>query len=515
MNSTEQQGKTPADIEFAAGGLVWSQADGSPTLAVVHRPRHGDWTLPKGRLKPGEAMEDAALREAMEETGRQATLERFAGSYSYRKGHRSKLVLIWHMTRQAEACPHPAPKEEVDEVRWLSVTEAIRRLTHPLERELVARNAANPGNAPKRQPSESDPRRSRLRAAVQTTGEKVRAAAARSPAGGWWLDSALRSMEVAENSGGCGDLDGGWGALHDAERFLVYGMGDAELIAHAASVKAETEAKLRNWRASATKTLFASAGLEARLKAGPPLKTEERTVLQQAVVESLNVLNAHSDNLYHRMGLVQRQLDFLVLVCGILVATVLFGSYFFAEADSKLGMRYLAPIAIAGALGGVVSAMIQLSRVGEARIPEALLYGLITSGRPLVGGASGLFIYFVMQSGLISLVDAAKVGLEAGLVVAFVAGFSERLVLSAVSKVAGSEKDGSSGGGSRGKARQNDSEGVETTDAFDNDGDDEGESSVGRKTGKAKLKTEVSRQAQRTKPSDHAPGLPDVPPPAP
>ncbi len=101
------------------------------------------------------------------------------------------------------------------------------------------------------------------------------------------------------------------------------------------------------------------------------------------------------------------------------------------------------------------------------------------------------------------------------LVVAFVAGFSERLVLSAVSKVAGSEKDGSSGGGSRGKARQNDSEGVETTDAFDNDGDDEGESSVGRKTGKAKLKTEVSRQAQRTKPSDHAPGLPDVPPPAP
>ena len=54
------------DVVRAAGGVVLNEAG---ELAVVYRPKYDDWTLPKGKLLPGEAEEDAALREVEEETG--------------------------------------------------------------------------------------------------------------------------------------------------------------------------------------------------------------------------------------------------------------------------------------------------------------------------------------------------------------------------------------------------------------------------------------------------------------
>ena len=64
----------------AAGGVV--MRDGQ--VAVVHRPRYDDWTLPKGKLDPDETSEEAALREVWEETGLHARLERELPSTSTR-----------------------------------------------------------------------------------------------------------------------------------------------------------------------------------------------------------------------------------------------------------------------------------------------------------------------------------------------------------------------------------------------------------------------------------------------
>jgi 8-oxo-(d)GTP phosphatase len=66
---------TNNNIIHAAGGLLWREADGQRLLAVVHRPRYDDWTLPKGKLDPGEEFAAAALREVGEETGCHACLE--------------------------------------------------------------------------------------------------------------------------------------------------------------------------------------------------------------------------------------------------------------------------------------------------------------------------------------------------------------------------------------------------------------------------------------------------------
>jgi 8-oxo-dGTP diphosphatase len=115
----------------AAGGVV--RQDGR--IAAVHRPRYDDWSLPKGKLDPGEAWEEAALREVREETGLECELGRELSSTSYhdRKG-RSKLVRYWLMDPVGGEF---APNDEVDELRWLTPAEAASLLTYPRDVELA------------------------------------------------------------------------------------------------------------------------------------------------------------------------------------------------------------------------------------------------------------------------------------------------------------------------------------------------------------------------------------------
>jgi 8-oxo-dGTP diphosphatase len=121
----------------AAGGLLWRAGPRGPELAVIHRPRHRDWTLPKGKLELGESFRDAALREVAEETGCGARLLRFAGFTFYLAAGRPKLVAFWHM--RADACSPFEPSEEVDRLEWLTPPEAGARLDHAGERRMLAR----------------------------------------------------------------------------------------------------------------------------------------------------------------------------------------------------------------------------------------------------------------------------------------------------------------------------------------------------------------------------------------
>jgi 8-oxo-dGTP diphosphatase len=125
---------------FAAGGLLWR--DDSDTLAVVHRSRYDDWSLPKGKLEPGELLPETAVREVEEETGFAVRREGFAGRYQYEVDAGPKTVFVWHMRALAE---REAPDDEVDELAWLRVEEALDRLTYDLERDLLRRATTRDG----------------------------------------------------------------------------------------------------------------------------------------------------------------------------------------------------------------------------------------------------------------------------------------------------------------------------------------------------------------------------------
>src|SRR3954462_4024000 len=118
----------------AAGGVV---VDADGRIAVVHRPRYDDWSLPKGKLDEGESFEQAALREVEEETGLRCELGPYLGDAEYRaRKDREKLVRWWAM----EGCEGDfTPNDEVDELRWVPLDEAPALLTYDFDRDLLER----------------------------------------------------------------------------------------------------------------------------------------------------------------------------------------------------------------------------------------------------------------------------------------------------------------------------------------------------------------------------------------
>jgi 8-oxo-dGTP diphosphatase len=130
----------------AAGGLVVRDSAGGLEVAVVHRPRYDDWSLPKGKLHGGERWQDAALREVREETGLRCELgdELASARYRDRKG-RPKLVRYWLM-RPLDGDFEPG--DEVDELRWLDPRRAGELLDYEHDRDLVRSLGGKLGTGP-------------------------------------------------------------------------------------------------------------------------------------------------------------------------------------------------------------------------------------------------------------------------------------------------------------------------------------------------------------------------------
>ncbi len=122
---------------LAAGGVLWRHDSLDPEVALVHRPKYDDWSLPKGKLDPGESWEEAALREVREETGVPCRLldELPSVAYADNRG-RPKTVRYWRMEPAGEA--GEIDGSEIDELRWLAPDDALALLTHPHDRDLVS-----------------------------------------------------------------------------------------------------------------------------------------------------------------------------------------------------------------------------------------------------------------------------------------------------------------------------------------------------------------------------------------
>lgn len=131
------------DVQLAAGGLVWDRRSHPPKLAVIHRRKYGDWTLPKGKPEGAETPLMTARREVQEELGCDFRVENFVGTTCYLKKKRPKVVLFWNMVRTDDRAF--LPNKEVDEVMWLTAEQARAQLTHPGERDLVAKAGADAG----------------------------------------------------------------------------------------------------------------------------------------------------------------------------------------------------------------------------------------------------------------------------------------------------------------------------------------------------------------------------------
>lgn len=120
---------------LAAGAVLWrpSRKHGVK-VAVVHRPRYDDWSLPKGKAQAGESLPVTALREVVEETGFAVRLTRrvSVAGYSVSAGHKT----VHYFSGSVTGGRFSANKE-VDELDWLPLRKARKRLSYRFDRRVL------------------------------------------------------------------------------------------------------------------------------------------------------------------------------------------------------------------------------------------------------------------------------------------------------------------------------------------------------------------------------------------
>jgi 8-oxo-dGTP diphosphatase len=125
----------------AAGGVVWRDDSGPLRIAVIHRDRYDDWSLPKGKLNHGESRLSAAVREVHEETGAVVAATRRLIETAYLVDDVPKTVQFWAMRYRSGEFTR---NSEVDDLRWLPLPEARTALTHDVDRSVLDAFAARP-----------------------------------------------------------------------------------------------------------------------------------------------------------------------------------------------------------------------------------------------------------------------------------------------------------------------------------------------------------------------------------
>ena len=128
---------------LAAGAVLWrSNGDSAtPEVAIIHRPRYDDWSLPKGKVDPGETEPVTAVREVREETGYSSHLGRRLVAVSYPVEQGIKKVRYWAARRvDGEFIPN----DEVDDLKWLPVADAMKQLEYPHDRKVLRRFTRQP-----------------------------------------------------------------------------------------------------------------------------------------------------------------------------------------------------------------------------------------------------------------------------------------------------------------------------------------------------------------------------------
>lgn len=412
------RGMGEGGFELAAGGLVQRRVGETVEICIVHRAKYRDWVLPRGRLEKDEPVVDAGLRGVKEKTGIRGEIVRVAGAVTYEKNGSGKVVLFWSMRPLGEDAF--VPTQEISERRWLTVTAALEHLSHEGERRLVRETLPEPARAGLWQRlgwwlrGEVD-MRDRLRHHVRSARVEL---AMREPSPK--VASALRLLDAAQDAASGGSTDEGFQLLQFAERLTMPAISEAEFAARTSALRAEVKAKLSSWRREAAEKLLE-----------PEVPSREAVALAQRICDE------QGQNEFRKLRVLERQLLWLATFLILDLGTVFALTYpdGLPGKEAAVGWPFPLLIVLLGILGGTISAFTPLRRQAKLRLPELLRAWQLLVIRPLVGGASALVVFLLLEANVIRAAENLKPATL--LVFAFASGFTERFLVRAIAGLSG------------------------------------------------------------------------------
>ena len=130
----------PSKKEYSAGGIILDS--GKLLIILMKTPDNQKvWTFPKGHIEKGETPEIAAVREVMEEAGYKCRIKKeiFKANYSFiRDGFNVEKVVDWFLMEKISGNGVPRAKNEIFDLKWLTIDEAEKILTYPSDLKIIS-----------------------------------------------------------------------------------------------------------------------------------------------------------------------------------------------------------------------------------------------------------------------------------------------------------------------------------------------------------------------------------------
>ncbi len=135
-----------AKRETSAGGVVYRCTPDGPRFLLI-KDGYKNWGFPKGHLVGGEAPEDAALREVIEETSlNDIVLQEPLGTIDWYFRFRGKLIhkyCHFFLFESSEGAPSPQAEEGISECCWYSYPDAVATISYENARGILRKAGAS------------------------------------------------------------------------------------------------------------------------------------------------------------------------------------------------------------------------------------------------------------------------------------------------------------------------------------------------------------------------------------
>jgi ADP-ribose pyrophosphatase YjhB (NUDIX family) len=392
----DPEGAAPRGQPHAvAGGLLWRLGGDGARLALSFRG--GRWGLPRGLVRASEGRRAAALRVVREQTGHIARAERFAGAtLSVVRGHP---LSTWYWVMRA--VQRDDEFLDGEHLAWTTYDEALLKLDHPEERELLAATRPPAGRRGWRawlaRVDGSGARAAELRARLQSAQAALEPRGRGAP----WRAAAEAELARAAESLGAGDLARARGSLEVARQLEALGMSPSERKLHARLLRAEARGLPDGWR---------RAGLDAALDGDEVPDAEALAAALRARDEARSAARRARAELNRR-----RLFLGLVLALGVLAVTTWSGARW-VDAGPEQRAPLLAGVLLFGLIGATTGALGRALRATTCEPGPAWL-------RPLLGAALALGAHALLTAEVVAFGTLSP---QLLLAAAWLAGFAER-----------------------------------------------------------------------------------------
>lgn len=129
--------------QISSGGVIFRRAGRKIEVALIAVKGGTVWCLPKGLVEKGENLARTAHREVKEETGLDGKILGKIDSIHYFFAHKEKdetvryFKIVYFFLMECAGGDVAGHDQEVDDCRWFSIGEAIRKIEYEDEKRVL------------------------------------------------------------------------------------------------------------------------------------------------------------------------------------------------------------------------------------------------------------------------------------------------------------------------------------------------------------------------------------------